>query len=151
VEPRHIALELLADDHAEVDRLLGSLSAHNEDPERTRRTLCDQLEHHMQLEEQVFYPALEQLEMLASFVARLREQHVRMREAMQVLCAIHPGEHERFAAAVAHLNGLFDTHVEEEQGRAFAYAREHLHDELDGIAVEMEHCRDAQRGAFGVG
>jgi len=150
-ESRHVALELLTQEHEFVDRLLGELSAHAGDVEQVRRTLSEGLNHHMQLEEQVFYPALERVEMLASFVARLRDQHARMREAMQRLCATEVGDRERFAAEVAHLNALFDSHVEEEHGRAFAYAREHLRDELDGIAVEMEHCRDALRGAFGVG
>jgi hemerythrin-like domain-containing protein len=151
VEPPAIALELLKDEHAHVDRLLGELAAHSGDLELTRRTLSDELDRHMRLEEQVFYPALERLETLASFVARLRDQHARMREAMQFLLTADVGDRDGFAAAVAHLNALFDAHVVEEQGRAFAYAREHLGDELDGIAVEMEHCREALRGAFGVG
>ena len=146
-----IALDLLKEEHEHVDRLLGELSAHTGDLDQVRRTLSEELDRHMQLEEQVFYPALERLEMLASFVARLRDQHARMREALQSLCAADLGDRDGFSAAVAHLNSLFDAHVVEEQGRAFPYAREHLADELDSIAVEMEHCRDALRGAFGVG
>jgi len=147
VQSQYIALELLKNEHEDVDRLLGELSAQTGDLEQVRRTLAEELDRHMRLEEQVFYPALERLEMLASFVARLRDQHARMREAMQLLCAADLDDRDGFAAAVAHLNTLFDAHVEEEQGRAFAYAREHLRDELDGIAVEMEHCRDALRCA----
>ena len=46
---------------------------------------------------------------------------------------------------------VLDAHVQEEETRAFAYAAEHLAGELEGLAVEMEHRHECERGAYGVG
>jgi len=146
-----LALQMLHDEHAEVDRILGELAAGNGDLERARHLVCQELERHMRVEEQVFYPALERLEMLASFVARMRDQHARLREQIHSLAEVDLHDPAVRTSAVSHLNELLDAHIEEEEGRGFAYALEHLGGELDAIAVEMEHCREAVRGAYGVG
>jgi hypothetical protein len=49
------------------------------------------------------------------------------------------------------VNELVDAHVQEEETRAFAYAVQHLAGELESLAVEMEHRRECERGAYGVG
>ena len=147
---RSTAFRLLHREHEEVDRLLGELVGGQGDPARARRMLDEALRRHMSVEETVFYPALGRLEMLASFVDRLRAQHRVIREALDALGAVEPGD-GRFAAAVRRLNEAFDTHVQEVESRAFAYAAEHLAGELEALAVEMEDRRECERGAYGVG
>ncbi len=146
-----LALRLLHEEHECVDRLLGQMMAQEGDLDQARQSLQDALMRHMSVEESIFYSALERLEMLASFVARLRDQHARLRQALADLVACDLADRARFSAAVTHLDGLYDEHVEDEEGRGFAYAMEHLASELDALAVEMEHCRSAARGASGVG
>jgi len=146
-----IALRMLHEEHEHVDRLLGQLMAQDGDLDDARRALHDQLLRHMTAEEQVFYPALERLEMLASFVSRLRDQHARLRESLGELVACDISDRSRFRAVILHLNRLFDEHIDDEEGRGFAYAVEHLATELDALAVELEHGRTEARGAFGVG
>jgi ATP/maltotriose-dependent transcriptional regulator MalT len=147
---RSIAFQLLHGEHEEVDRLLGEVQAHAGDLERARRLLDETLRQHMAVEEAVFYPALARLDMLASFVDRMRTQHGQIREALDALAAQSLGD-AHFDAAAHRLNQLVDMHVQEEETRAFAYAAEHLAGELEALAVEMEHRRECERGAYGVG
>ncbi len=146
-----IALRMLHEEHEQVDRLLGQLMAQEGDLDEVRRALHEELCRHMAAEEQVFYAALDRLEMLASFVSRLRDQHARLRESVSELVACDLADRTRFRATTLHLNRLFDEHIEDEEGRGFAYAVEHLATDLDAIAVELEHSRSAARGAYGVG
>lgn len=147
---RSVAFQLLHREHEEIETLLGELVAQKGDVERVRRLLTEALEHHMTVEEAVFYPALGKLRMLASFVERMRVQHEQIREALRAVGQKPPGE-PAFSLAAGRLNELVDQHVVEEETRAFAYAAEHLAGELEGLAVEMEHRRQCERGAYGVG
>ena len=147
---RSVAFQLLHGEHEQVDRLLGEVQARGGDLDRARRLLAEALLQHMAAEEEVFYPALARLEMLSSFVERMRAQHGQIREALDALAALPSGD-ARYDDAVRRLNELVDRHVQEEETRAFAYAAEHLAGELEALAVEMEHRRECERGAYGVG
>jgi hypothetical protein len=147
---RSVTFEFLHREHEEADRLLGELLAREGDLERARRLLDDSLRKHMTVEEAVFYPALGRLEMLAAFVERMHAQHGRIREALDALNAAAPDD-PRFDDAARRLNELLDAHVQEEESRGFEYAAQHLAGELEAIAVEMEHRRECERGAYGVG
>ncbi len=147
---RSVAFELLHREHEEAERVLGELMAREGDVDRARRVLAQTLRQHLSAEEKVFYAALEQLDMLRSFVGRMRQQHGLIRDALRTLCDLaldDPG----FAAAVERLRDLVRDHVQEEETRAFAYAAEHLAGELEALAVELEHQRECERGAYGVG
>ncbi len=145
-----LALQLLDEDHALVHRLLGEMRG-RADWTDVRTELCEALERHLRVEETVFYPALARLEMLASFVARMYDQHARLREALQELSTVNAGDDAAMRDAAKRLAALFDAHIAEEEKRAFKYAIEHLANELDALAVELEHCRNAAGGAYGVG
>jgi hemerythrin-like domain-containing protein len=147
---RSIAFELVHREHEEADRLLGELRSGTGDLERARRVLAEALEHHMRMEEAVFYPALNRIAMLGSFVERMRTQHQVIREAARALQDAQTGT-PAFADAVQRLGAAFDRHVEEEESRGFAYAEQHLAGELEALAVEMEDRREGERGAYGVG
>jgi hemerythrin-like domain-containing protein len=147
---RPLALEVLHREHEAIDRLLGDLLAPARDPAHTRRMLDESLRQHMRVEEGVFYPALARLEMLESFIQRMRTQHQLIREALDLLATTQPGS-AAFEDAARRLNELVDAHVQEEESRAFAYSAEHLGAELGALAIELEHRRECERGAFGVG
>jgi len=146
-----LALQLLQDEHASVQRLLASLRTHEGDATQIRQQLCGELDHHMRLEEQVFYPALARVKAQAPLVERLRTQHDAMRAAMGELMALDPREAQRLDQSVRKLHDLLEAHLREEEDAGFLGARSALDGELDALAVELEHCREALRGAFGVG
>ncbi|HZP86515.1 MAG TPA: hemerythrin domain-containing protein [Burkholderiales bacterium] len=145
-----IAFEFLQREHEEIDRLLGQLIAGQSDARAVRRQLQRTLEQHMVVEEKVFYPALARVEMLNAWVDHLRDQHRLIRASLQALQEVDP-DREGFAAALRRLCDLVERHVEEEENRAFDYAAQHLGKELEGLAVEMEHEKEAAQGASGVG
>jgi hypothetical protein len=145
-----IAFELLERDHREVDALLGELADENADRDRARRMAAEALRAHMAMEEAVFYAALDNVGAVHSFVERMRAQHGRIRETLDTVCG-QPIGSPGFAQSVERLDRLVDEHVEEEEMRAFAYAAEYLAGELEALAVEMEHRRQCERGALGVG
>lgn len=150
-QERPIALQLLLQEHELIGRLLGRLLAREEDFEHERQVLIEELERHMRLEEQVFYPALGRMEVLASFVQSLHDQHARIRLAVLQLAQAAVTDQAAFMRAAERVNELVTMHMVEEQDRAFTYAEAYLFRELDAMAVEMEDCREALRGAFGVG
>ncbi|MCW5621914.1 MAG: hemerythrin domain-containing protein [Burkholderiales bacterium] len=148
---RPIALQLLRQEQELIGRLLDRLLVPEGDLEHERQVLIEELERHMRLEEQVFYPALGRMEVLTSFVQSLHDQHARIRLAVLQLAQAAVTDKTAFVRAAEQVNELVTMHVLEEQNRAFTYAEEYLTSELDAIAVELEDCREALRGAFGVG
>lgn len=146
-----LALQLLQDEHASVQRLLASLRTHEGDATQIRRELCEELGRHMRLEEKIFYPTLARVKAQAPLVERLSAQHDAMRVAIGELMSLDPRETQRLDQLAGELHDLLEAHLREEEGAGFRAARSALAGELDALAVELEHCREALRGAFGVG
>ena len=143
------AISLLEADHREARELLSALSESTERAVQTRATklqkLAPALWVHMQIEEEIFYPAF--------FEARkknddemhfyeARAEHQGAKAALAKLERADPAT-PRFRALAKVVNDLIDHHATEEEEEMFPRAKELLgKDQLRELGVQLAHRKE---------
>jgi hemerythrin superfamily protein len=132
------AIELLDSQHREVEKLFKEIeNAENpEDKEALFEDLADKLAIHAKIEEEFFYPAVQERKtegmVLEAFV-----EHTSIKRLLADLMESDPDQ-PTFDAQIKVLQEQVEHHVEEEEGQLFPAARKLLSkDELAAIAQEM--------------
>ena len=124
------ALNLLRNDHRRVDRLFGEHKQAAGNARRQKAAFDDlrrELDVHAQIEEQIFYPAMD-----GGLGAPVREQieearaeHEEVKALLKQLAALAPEDGGYVVAFTKLVEGV-RRHVEEEEGTMFPAAREFL-------------------------
>ena len=132
------AVELLSSQHREVEKLFKEIeSAENpEDKEALFEDLADKLAIHAKIEEEFFYPAVQEKKtedmVLEAFV-----EHTSIKRLLADLLEADASE-ATFDAQIKVLKEQIEHHVEEEEGELFPAAKKVLsQDEMAAIAQEM--------------
>ncbi len=134
------ATELLKKQHREVKALFRQ--AKKAAPEE-RREILDQIEekltHHMHIEENVFYPAVRELETKKTeeMIPEAYEEHHVVTLVLAEFPDLDP-EDERFEAKMTVLDELIEHHVEEEEKEMFKAAEKLGVDRLEELGAQME-------------
>ena len=114
------ALDQLRADHMHVERLLLRLRM-LQDPDRRRNTLRElrsELDVHMRVEEELFYPACERIDKLQRNVERAYDEHAWAKDALMQLGSMDPASRE-FSKLVTRLTRKLEMHVYREENRLF--------------------------------
>jgi hypothetical protein len=136
------AVDLLTDDHLEVDRLFKQYEklAKKEAPAEQRRTLaqtiCAMLRAHTVIEEEIFYPAARRAGVDADLLDEADIEHASAKDLIAQIESGDPGE-DRFDARVKVLGEYITHHVVEEHGEMFPKCRRADMD-LVALRAEME-------------
>jgi len=133
-------ISFLVDQHRTALRLLEALVATSERATKSRRQLLEKLEselyHHMLLEEEIFYPALEsaaESKRELRVYRAAREEHEATKSMLKDLGATHPGSAE-FAKKVKLLQRSVEQHAAEEEATLFAIVPQvFAPDELEAV------------------
>ncbi len=132
------AVELLTSQHREVEKLFKEIdkASNPEDKEALFEDLADKLAIHAKIEEQFFYPAVQEKKtqdmILEAFV-----EHTSVKRLLADLLEADPAE-PTFDAQIKVLQEQVDHHVKEEEGELFPAAKKVLsQDEMAAIAQEM--------------
>jgi hemerythrin-like domain-containing protein len=134
------ATELLKKQHREVKALFRQ--AKKAEPEG-RREILDEIEekltHHMHIEEEVFYPAVRELETKKTeeMIPEAYEEHHVVTLVLAEFPDLDP-EDERFEAKMTVLDELIEHHVEEEEKEMFKAAEKLGDERLNELGAEME-------------
>ena len=135
------ATALLKRQHKDVRSLFKQIE--KTENARGRRQLLDQvaaaLEAHTLIEEELFYPAMKELETkkAAEMVNEAYEEHHVVKLVLRELPEVDP-EDERFEAKMTVLSELVEHHVEEEEDEMFKMAKKLGEDELEELGTRME-------------
>jgi hemerythrin-like domain-containing protein len=144
-----LALAILQREHEEIvqafERLENACSADERQSARTLLTAA--VEHHLALEEAVFYPTRDSAEGLGAMRRRGEAEHAELRDAMASLG--EEGATSNGAVRLARL--VFERHRRSEEDEVFPLVQRRLADRLETLAVELEQQREAEKGAYGVG
>ena len=137
------AIAMLKEDHRRVRDLFQEYEAAT-DP-RTKRELaeevCTELETHAQLEEQIFYPAVnEESQEGPALVQEAIQEHQKVKGLIAVLREIGP-DNQEFDAKFRELMQNVEHHVEEEETELFPLAEQELSEDLDQIKEEMQELK----------
>jgi hemerythrin superfamily protein len=121
---RYDALDLLRADHMKVERLAVELRL-LKDPKRRTALLGrmrTELDRHMRLEEEIFYPACERFEPLRYLAEHAHTDHQLVKNALRDLAVMEPSS-KRFSSLVTTVIKQLEHHVHEEEDRLFPVFR----------------------------
>jgi hemerythrin superfamily protein len=117
--------QMLEQDHRTVEGLFSEFEANGD--ETTIEAICNELEVHASIEEELVYPRLAKID--AGLEKHAEEEHGEMKS---LIAQLRSGSGNT-AALVDQLKSTVQDHVEEEESQAFPQLRERLGDELDSI------------------
>jgi hemerythrin superfamily protein len=140
------AIDLLMDQHREVEDLFAQLEKADRPEEKSRicATLCDKLAVHAKIEEKTFYPGVLR-DQTEDALHEAVEEHLQVKRLIADLLHIDPSD-DRFEAAASVLKEDISHHVKEEETELFPkvkkiVARENLiamAQEMMATVVELE-------------
>jgi hemerythrin-like domain-containing protein len=137
------ALQLLRDDHLRVRDLFRRFD--EEEDASTRKAIVDEaiveLTIHSQLEEEIFYPAMER-EGMRELVAESEEEHQAAERIMDELAETSARE-TALEARFRTLVEMVIAHIDEEESEMFPRAAEVGYERLDRLGNEMQQLRDS--------
>ena len=115
-------------DHQEVKELLTIISAQRVINWVIIQDLCEKLKLHMRLEEQYFYPALEEYQETVDLVKSSYLEHNETKELLKLIMSENL-EDEELKTKLAMLEMVIDHHIQEEENNVFQKAERVLSDE----------------------
>jgi hemerythrin-like domain-containing protein len=137
---------MLTEDHQRVRDLFQEYAVAR-DP-RAQRVIaeeaCTEIELHAQMEEEIFYPAVEdaiEVDRQELIEDSLRE-HQAMKDVIRELREMGPDD-TQFAAKFHELQLLVEYHVAKEEVEMFPLAQEALAADLDAMSAEMQELKKA--------
>jgi hemerythrin superfamily protein len=142
------ATELLKKQHRAVKKLFAELRKLDGS---ARRPVMDQisqeLAHHMAIEEDIFYPAVRELDTKKTdeMIPEAIEEHHVVKLVLKEIPGVDPDD-ERFEAKMTVLEELIEHHVEEEEQEMFKTAEKLGDDRLRALGAQMESSNGTQRG-----
>ena len=138
------AIAMLKADHQKVRNLFQEYEAAS-DPRAKREIAeeaCVQLEMHAQLEENVFYPAVnEETDEGPELVKESLEEHQTMKDLIQALRDMGP-DNKAFDTKFKELIRNVEHHVEEEEREMFPLAEEELEEDMEDLLEEMQELKE---------
>src|ERR1044071_4401668 len=142
---------LLKSDHEKVAGILSSIDETTERSAKGREELFarlkQELDLHSQIEEEVFYPALEDSEETRDVTLEAYEEHNLVKQLLAELEAA-PKDTEEWTAKFTVLKENVEHHVEEEEGEMFPKARKVLGDsDAETLGERMEAAKTEQQKA----
>ena len=143
------AIAMLKADHQRVKDLFAQYEA--ADTMETKRTLAEQvfaeLETHAQLEENVFYPAVnEETDQGPELVKESLSEHETVKNLIQELRSM-AHDTDEFDAKFQELIRTVAHHIEEEEAEMFPLAEEELADDLTEMKDEMQELKADLQGS----
>jgi hemerythrin superfamily protein len=120
-------LDMLRSDHMKVESMLIQLRIARDADHRTRllKTIRQDLDKHMRIEETLFYPACEKVEKIRGLVEHSYDEHQKARNLLKDLQAMDPSN-SRFSHMVTKLITEIEHHVVNEEEEIFPAVRKHM-------------------------
>jgi len=137
------AIAMLKEDHRRVRDLFQEYEAATD--QHAKRDIAEEafveLETHAQLEEHVFYPAVnEETDEGPALVKESLAEHQTMKHLIQELRQMGPN-HQAFDAKFHQLIRNVEHHIAEEESEMFPLAEVELEEELDELREEMQELK----------
>jgi iron-sulfur cluster repair protein YtfE (RIC family) len=133
---------LLKADHEKVADILETIDGTTERAIKGRDELFarlkSELELHTRIEEEIFYPALEEAEETRDIILEAYEEHRLVKQLLEELESA-PKDDEQWTAKFTVLKENIEHHVEEEEGEIFKKARRVLsEEEIEALGERLQ-------------
>jgi hemerythrin superfamily protein len=142
------ALELLEQDHAKVKKLFEEAEDADEKEQRAIFTqIKTELEIHTQIEESVFYPAMQRYNELKDMVAESLEEHNKVKTLLKEMDSLSGSED--FEDKLEELIDNVEHHAEdEEESKMFPKVRELVSAaELDKLGAQLQAAKGQRKAS----
>jgi hemerythrin superfamily protein len=133
------ATDLLKKDHQKVKGLIKQLLSAKENRMDFLDTIEEEIQIHSQCEEQVFYPAVKEID--AEMVEEATEEHHKVDAILAELKEMTAQQGEQFTAKVKELEENLEHHMEEEEGEMFPRAEKELKAQLEDLGDQIENLK----------
>jgi hemerythrin-like domain-containing protein len=145
------AFTILKSDHEKVAAMLATIEETTERAVKGRDELFArlkaELDLHATIEEQIFYPALEEAEETREITLEAYEEHRLVKQLLSELEA-EPKDTEEWTAKFMVLKENIEHHVEEEEGEMFKKARQALsEEEIETLGDSLQQAKQQNKGA----
>ena len=145
------AFALLKADHEKVAGILETIEDTTERAVKGRDELFarlkGELDLHAMIEEEIFYPALEETEETREITLEAYEEHRLVKQLLAELEA-EPKDTEEWTAKFTVLKENIEHHVEEEEGELFKKARQALsEEEIETLGEQLQDAKQQNRAA----
>jgi hemerythrin superfamily protein len=142
------ALEILKQDHAKVKKLFDKTeTADDREQKRIFNQIKTELEIHAQIEENIFYPAMQRHDGLKELVADSLKEHNAMKALLQEMGTL--SDREDFEDKLEELIDNVEHHAEdEEEGKMFPKVRELVSvNELQKIGAQLQAAKGHRKAS----
>jgi hemerythrin superfamily protein len=142
------ALELLKQDHAKVKKLFDKAeTADDREQKRIFSQIKTELEIHAQIEENIFYPAMQRYDELKELVAESLKEHSGMKTLLQQMVTL--SDREDFQDKLEELIDDVEHHAEdEEEGKMFPKVRELVGaNELQKLGAQLQAAKSQRKAS----
>ena len=136
------AVKLLKKDHDRVKSLFRKFeNAGERSSQRTglAEKIFDELEAHTTIEEELFYPAVAEID--RELVSESINDHTAVSDLIRELRGMEPDD-EEYAEKFQRLIESVESHAEEEERQMFPEAEERLSEQLNRLGDEMKQRKD---------
>lgn len=145
------AFTLLKNDHEKVAGILESIEETTERAAKGREELFtrlkEELDLHAKIEEEIFYPALEDSEETREVTLEAYEEHRLVKQLLAEL-ETEPKDTEEWTAKFTVLKENIEHHVEEEEGEMFKNARQVLsEEEIESLGNQLQEAKRQNKAA----
>jgi iron-sulfur cluster repair protein YtfE (RIC family) len=145
------AFALLKADHEKVAGILETIEGTTERAVKGRDELFArlkaELDLHALIEEEIFYPALEDTEEAREITLEAYEEHRLVKQLLAELEA-EPKDTEEWTAKFTVLKENIEHHVEEEEGELFKKARQALsEEEIETLGEQLQKAKQQNKAA----
>ena len=136
------ALALLKDDHREVESLFSRFEKARGEAEKGRlgEKICNELDVHARIEEQLFYPAVREAISDDELMNEAEVEHASAKDLIGQIQSMQPDD-DLYDAKVTVLGEYINHHVQEEEGEMFPKARRAKVD-LAGLAEQLKQRKE---------
>lgn len=135
------ALAMLSADHQRVTELFEDFQSALESMSPEQKSLCDEicdeLEIHSQLEEEIFYPAASRDASIRPLVEESLDAHAEVKSMIEQLRNLQSND-PQFSASMLQLIDEVERHVDEEENVLFAEVEKRLGDQLVSLGHQLE-------------
>lgn len=142
------ALELLKQDHARLKKLFDRTeTADDREQKRIFLQIKTELEIHAQIEENIFYPAMQRHDELKELVAASLKEHHAMKALLQEMATL--SAREDFEDKLEELIDNVEHHAEdEEEGKIFPKVRELVSaNELQKLGAQLQAAKGHRKAS----
>jgi hemerythrin superfamily protein len=142
------ALELLKQDHARVKKLFDKTETADEREQRRIFTrIKTELEIHAEIEEDIFYPAMQRYDELKEMVTESLKEHNDLKTLLQDMATL--SDREDFEDKLEELIDNVEHHAEdEEEGKMFPKVRELVSaNELKKLGVQLQGAKGHRKAS----